>query len=378
MSTNKDTITISAVGDIMLGDHPHYVGMGIGSRLRKGRLLDPFRNVKTLLKESDIVLGNLETVLSKKSKLRNRFDRINMRGEPSSAKLLSEAGFNVISVANNHAMQHGVKSWYESIDHLRSVGIKVVGIKNNPTLVMKCKGIRVAVLGFSLHPPQYGVLSPPYSLATAGEIEKRVIHTRKEADTIILMLHWGDEYTSWPSPEQVRIGESLIRAGATLIIGHHPHVLQGVEFKENSAVAYSMGNFVSDMVKKRSRETAILSITLSKKGVETLRLVPARIGDDSCPHLLSKKEGKSILELMEKYNSIIPLPKDSQRHIEYEEEVTRTVKEFRQEFLKWLVFNWHKYPLPALLWLISGIVWRRLFWYPFIAGIRFITRTRVN
>lgn len=359
MSKDNNKILIYAVGDIMLGDHPHYLGMGIGSRLRQGNLTDPFEHVKHLLRKGDIVMGNLETVLSKST---NRYglNRINMRGEPSWAKLIAEAGFNVIFVANNHAMQHGIAAWYESIRNLREAGINVVGIKRDPILILECKGMRIAILGFSLRPPQYGFLSPPYCLASAEEVRERTRQAKEKADIVILSLHWGDEYSSWPSPRQLQIGESFIQSGATLIVGHHPHVLQGVEWKENGIIAYSLGNFVSSMIAKRARETAILSLYLSEKEMKGLKLIPVLIGEDSRPYLLEPGEGESIMELIEKYNARITLSKRANAQTAYLKEIKKSLKEFRSELMRWLIYNWRKYSPIALLWIIGGIAMRKL------------------
>jgi poly-gamma-glutamate synthesis protein (capsule biosynthesis protein) len=360
MSQKNNILSIYAVGDIMLGDHPHFMGIGIGSRLRKGKLIDPFEHVKPILRKSDIVLGNLETVLSEKT---NRFglNRMDMRGEPSWAKLLSEAGFNVISVANNHAMQHGIDAWYESADNLRNVGISVLGTKKEPIIILELKGIRIGILGFSLRPPQYGHLSPPYCLSSAEEVQEMVNQAKKTTDIVILSLHWGDEYSSRPSLEQIQIGESLIQSGASLIIGHHPHVLQGIEQKGNGIIAYSLGNFVSDMVARRSRETAILSLYLSKKGNEEFKLIPVRIGKDSCPHLLEAEEDESWKALIEQYNASLSLSKKAEIQPEYQKEIKRSIKEFRHEFLKWLIHNWQRYPISTLFWIISGFIMRKVF-----------------
>lgn len=359
MSKDNNKLLFYAVGDVMLGDHSYYLRIGIGSHLRTGKLADPFEHVKQLLRKGDIVLGNLETVLSKRTN-RHGFNKIDLRGEPSWAKLIAEAGFNVISVANNHAMHHGIGAWYESIRNLRNAGINVVGIKKDPILILECKGIRIAILGFSLRPPQYGVLSPPYYLGTAEEVRERVKQAKGNADIVILSLHWGDEYSSRPSQEQLQTGESFIRSGATLIVGHHPHVLQGIERKGRAAIAYSLGNFVSDMAVKRSRESAILSLHLSKQGIEGLSLIPILIGEDSRPYLLDSEDGELVMGLIKKYNAGIGLSKNTKAQTEYPKEIKKTIKEFQYEFMKWLMYNWRRYPPLALFWVIGGIVVRKL------------------
>jgi len=358
MNDKTNEILIYAVGDIMLGDHPHYMGMGIGSRLRQGKTGDPFEHVKHILRQGDIVLGNLETVLSDVT-ARHGLDGINMRGDPSSARYIAEAGFNVISVANNHAMQHGMPAWFESIQNLRALGISVIGVEEDSVFLLECKGRRIAFLGFSLLPPQYKVESPPYCLACPTEVQEEIRRAKHKADIVILMVHWGDEYPSWPSSQQVRLGESFIRSGASLVIGHHPHVLQGVQKKGDGVIAYSLGNFVSDMSTRRCRETAILLVRLCNKGVKEFELLPIIISEDSRPYI-SGTGAKPGTNLMEKCNKLLSMVGGEDAEAKYAREVRRSVREFRRELLVWLVRNWQKYPLILLLRLLGRIVLRRL------------------
>lgn len=358
MNEKTNDILIYAVGDIMLGDHPHYMGMGIGSRLRQGKTGDPFEHVKYILRQGDIVLGNLETVLSAITD-RHGLNGINMRGDPSSARYIAEAGFNVISVANNHAMQHGIPAWFESLQHLRALGISVIGVEEDPVFFLECKGRRIAFLGFSLLSPQFGVESPPYSLGCPAELQEEIHRAKDKADIVILMVHWGDEYPSWPSPQQVRLGESFIRSGASLVIGHHPHVLQGVQRKGKGVIAFSLGNFVSDMSTRRCRETAILSVRLYNKGVKEFELLPVIISEDSRPYM-SGTGAEPGIKLMEKCNKLLSMEGGQNAEAKYAREVRRSVKEFRRELLVGFVRNWRKYPLIPLLRLLGRIVIRRL------------------
>ena len=359
MNENNRKILIHAVGDIMLGDHPHFLGMGIGSRIRKGKIKNPFNKIKSILKKGDIVFGNLETVLSKKSN-RIGLNRIDMRGDPEWEKLIQDAGFNILSVANNHALQHGIPAWEDSIKNICNAGIQVIGIKQNPILFIECKGIKIAVLSFSLRPPQYVFSSPPYYLASDKEIQDEIRRAKQKVDIVILSLHWGDEYSPWPSPEQVKIGQSFIDCGATIIVGHHPHVLQGIQKKDNHVIAYSLGNFVSDMTAKRARETVILSAYLDKNGVDKLELIPVIIGEDSCPHIAEKKDGSVILESVSKYNSLISLSKKPNAQILYLKGIEETIRGFRCEFIRWFIGNWQRYSPIALFWILGGITTRKL------------------
>ncbi len=113
---------------------------------------------------------------------------------------------------------------------------------------------------------------------------------------MVVSLHWGDEFIDRPSPADVQLARAIVDAGADLIIGHHPHVLRGVERHGRGWIVYSLGNFVCDMLwEEELRETAIAECRLSKNGVEQVRLLPVRINDDSQPVPL-QGEGAARLE----------------------------------------------------------------------------------
>ena len=122
-------IILTAVGDISLGDSPKSLGFGVKSKIKSKSADFIFENIKNQLK-GDIVFGNLETVLSEKGLKLYDFYSEQLRGAPEYASALSNAGFTLLSVANNHAMQHGAEAFWESVDSLKSNNISVAGVKS--------------------------------------------------------------------------------------------------------------------------------------------------------------------------------------------------------------------------------------------------------
>lgn len=287
-----ELVSIAAVGDVMLGDRPLMVGLGVRSCIENSNSYDPFSEVGAYLKKQDIVFGNLESVISDDGINEYNYKSVQMRGASASVKLLKNAGFNIMSVANNHLMQHGDGAFFETIDLLKENGIDPLGcVDSYGKSIPKYKNIKGMILcfvGFSLRPEKYA-LKAKYAQGEFIEILKCVKEYKKKCDFLVLSLHWGDEYVFWPSKEQIRQARLLVDQGASLILGHHPHVVQGIEIYNNSIIAYSLGNFVFDVWQKRLRQTFILVIKLKKNLIPGFLRIPVCIDHKFRPKFVCKK-----------------------------------------------------------------------------------------
>ena len=231
----KDShIKFSAVGDIALGDHPLCIGFGAYSKFKAFSPVYPFEHVLDQLQKSELLFGNLECALSKENLKANDYDSSQMRGDARHIKGLVEAGFKVLNFANNHCMQHGTEPFLETVRLLEEYNINYCGVnlenhlKGSPS-IFELNGIKIAFLGYSLRPRQCFTRNPFYSEGNINGIEKDIFAVKEKVDSVIVSLHWGDEFIEKPSPEEISMGRKLIDAGAGLIIGHHPHVLRGIE-----------------------------------------------------------------------------------------------------------------------------------------------------
>lgn len=264
--TGPNPITLCAVGDLSLGDSPKMLGIGVRSATcrRGGEHL--FAAVGGAL-EGDIVFGNLEGILSDAGYDPYSFHAAQLRGLPSMAQVLGKAGVNVVSVANNHMMQYGAEPFLETCRLLEQFGIAVVGLKgrdgwNCKPVVLTVKGKRIGLLGYA-DPDNYGH-EPLFALNLSEHVIADALELRKEVDTLVVSLHWGEEFVRAPSPKLRSYGRRLVDLGVDVVLGHHPHVIQPIEQHSSGYVCYSLGNFISDMVwNPRTREGLLVRFDLS-------------------------------------------------------------------------------------------------------------------
>ena len=251
---NAASIRVAAVGDLQLGDSPTSVGFGFGSRYAGSDLasvLDGIRAAGALRGRRGVrePRGPALRAHVATSTLAAR----QMRGDPRFAPMLRAAGFTVLNVANNHAVQHGVGAFHDSVASLRAAGITPCGVRGaapwaSAPVTLVANGVRVGVLAYCLRPRQYGGAEPPYAEGSPDEIRADVARLRPDVDALLVSLHWGEEFVPVPSVDETEFARSLIDAGATLILGHHPHVARPVERYGAGVIAYSLGNCVGDMV----------------------------------------------------------------------------------------------------------------------------------
>ncbi|MGH7689957.1 MAG: CapA family protein [Gemmatimonadaceae bacterium] len=265
---SQSVFRVIAVGDLQLGDSPTCVGFGFASRYGPDALLDVLDDVTPTLAGADLVFGNLEVPLSTRGRRSGSLSSLQLRGDPEYASALRAAGFTVLNVANNHAVQHGVEVFHDSVNAVQRAGIAVCGVRgsapwSSAPVTISSAGRRVGMLGYCLRPRQYGQEAPPYAEGTPEGMRSDIERLRSESDAVVVSLHWGEEFVSIPSTDEAQLARSLVDAGASVILGHHPHVVRPVEAYGDGLIAYSLGNLVGDMIwYPPFRTGAILSVTL--------------------------------------------------------------------------------------------------------------------
>jgi len=276
-------LRVVAVGDLMLGDSPTSVGFGFRSRHDVSGLSAVLESLESALSDGDIVFGNLETPLSDLGLVHNSWASFQLRGKPAYASALREAGFTILSVANNHAAQHGREVFEDSIRTLANAGILACGLRGSPPwacepVLLDVVDTRAGVLAYCLRPRQYGSAEPAYAEGTEQAILDDVRRLRGISETVLVSLHWGEEFVAAPSTIEVELGRSIIDAGATMVIGHHPHVVRPVERYRHGVIAYSLGNCVSDMVwYEPLRHGAALSVDIENGTAGAVRVTPTTV-----------------------------------------------------------------------------------------------------
>jgi poly-gamma-glutamate synthesis protein (capsule biosynthesis protein) len=338
-------ITLIAVGDVMLGDSPLCPGHGVGSLIKKEGVVPLFEQVAPIMKKGDIVFGNLEAVLSSKGINPRKTNSLLMRAAPQSVKGLKLVGFNVFSIANNHSLEHGEQTVTETKDILSRHGIKHVGIgrtsaESRQPLILEIKGINIAFLAYCLVPDKTAYISTDDPEEICSDVKK----AKARADLAVVSIHWGNEYMEKPSPYQIVLAHRIIDSGTDVILGHHPHVLQGIEIYHNGLIAYSLGNFIFGMnYIEETRESIILNCQLSKHGVVGYELHPLYSKEKYNPVILGGEDRIRVLTRLKQLSS--KLEKDSACNTqEYEKKVTELRTSASKRMMKYFLLNIYRYP----------------------------------
>src|SRR3989344_3560741 len=221
----------------------------------------PFRNVLGFLQEADMTFGNLESVISDAgSDARNLYS---FRAHPKMLAGLLAAGFDAVSVVNNHSLDWGREAFFDSSTRLRKADIRPVA---NEVEVFEAGGFRIGIYAYTDLLQAEGVNS--------FDVDRVVpqIGLDKERlglDYSIVSFHWGNEYETTSSASQRYIAHSLVDAGADIVVGHHPHVAQEYEWYNRSLILYSLGNFVFDQnFSEETMRGLVARVGLSEERIE--------------------------------------------------------------------------------------------------------------
>ena len=291
------------LGDLSLGEHYFSFGHGPRSLIENG--CDIFENVRTVLQKADYVIANLEGPLSDHDHNNDRFECFAFNGNPSSADLLIKSNINVVSIANNHILQHGIEGMNRTVDMLQKKRIKVLGMNpeynKDKVVIIEQDNQRIALIAASCIKDNFIKDQNLYTFFDKNKISKMITELRKECTAIILLLHWGNEGDLFATEDQKELAHLLIDSGVDLLIGHHPHVLFEIERLHNKLIAYSLGNFVFDLSwEKKFKKSIILDIQMNSLGaLESVQLWPIKIVKNGIPILasgpLEMKEAQDFL-----------------------------------------------------------------------------------
>lgn len=276
-SAEDAVVTLSFVGDVLLGSTVNLL-------LEEHGYDYPYRHMKSILSRSDFTMANLETPITDRGEPVEKLYAY--RSDPKVLPAFKEAGFDIVNLANNHILDYHVVGLVDTFRHLREAGIHYVGAGENadeaftPVIVEK-NGIRVAVLGFSRVVPdgwwkaddnRPGV-APTYNYTRPV---RAIQEAAEQADLVVVLAHWGDEREDEPNEHQIELARRYVDAGADLVIGSHPHVLQGLEHYNGKWIAYSLGNFIFTTRDDAPKtwDSGVLEAACDKEGNCDLTFVP--------------------------------------------------------------------------------------------------------
>lgn len=295
-----------------------------------------------VLRKADIAFGNQEVALSNKGAPIIP-GRLCIRSDPRMVDALLSAGIDIVGLANNHSMDFGPEAIMQTIEILDKAGIAHVGAGINDEeahrpVILDRNGTKFAFLSYSsvfipeffpaqknrpgiavvrmntAYQPHRRVFEQPGSPALAIvepeerdflRMQQNIYDAKKLADFLTVSWHWGiSEGYGKVVEYQREMGKAAIDAGADIVVGHHPHMLQGIEIYKGKAIFYSLGNFVFDFPLEHSgRETIIIICRIINKKIYRINLVPAWINDQGETILLDIENGKSVIEHMKRLSS---------------------------------------------------------------------------
>ncbi len=283
VSTARDgSVRLMVVGDMMLA-------RDIGTRIANEGVDAPFRRVQAIFDRADLLIGNLECVVSTRGTRQQKL--YTFRARPKSVGALTSAGFDIVGLANNHALDYGRVALGDTMSNLRKAGIRYMGAGDDlsqaraPVILVR-NGLRIAFLDRAdakLNSTEWPGLDweatghrRGLAYARPAELRADVRAARRHADVVVVMLHSGREYAKGPTKAQRRVVKAAIAGGAALVVSAHPHVLQVSTRTSSTMIAWSLGNFLFDGFDTvpGARDSAILDVTLTKHGVQAVRWHP--------------------------------------------------------------------------------------------------------
>jgi poly-gamma-glutamate capsule biosynthesis protein CapA/YwtB (metallophosphatase superfamily) len=300
-----EVTTLTAVGDIMLGRR-------VGSRHQA----DPGAPLKPLgkrLAAAEITVGNFESTLSAAGSPTQGGD--SFAASPRVTSGLRAAGFDLVSLANNHVGDYGDRALRQTLARFDSSGIETVGAGRNlaaarRAVIIKRNGVQIGFLAVDSigetpaatgsrpgtnrlnMPPRTG----PLDRSQLRRITSDIGALDSRVDVVVVLTHWGTQYTHRPESSQRIAARAFADAGADLVIGGHPHWVQGLEMAGSAVVVHSLGNFVFDMdFQTKTREGIFLEIVLWDDRVKAVEPVPYVIDNSFTPRLVGGARSKRIL-----------------------------------------------------------------------------------
>ena len=292
--------TLTVVGDLMLTR---------GVRDPRGAL----RPLGPRLRSADITVGNLESTLSTEGPPEQGGDSFG--ADPGVLRWLRLAGFDALSLGNNHVGDYGDAALLTTVRLVRESALRPFGAgadlaaASRPAVVRR-NGVRFGLIGFNAigetptaGPGTPGALSVrmpprtgPLQEADLRHVTRQVARLDRRVDVVVVLPHWGTQYTHTPEPVQRTVSRRLVDAGADLVVGGHPHWVQGLDIHDGVVVAHSLGNFVFDMdFMVETQQGVVLEATYWGGELKAVTLVPYRMDASFAPRPASVEEGAEIL-----------------------------------------------------------------------------------
>jgi len=301
------TVTMSFGGDVMFSGK-------VGELLAQKGYDYPYEYVRKLFASDDLSVVNLETPVT--DSVTTAADKTYaFKSSPQALPHMAEAGIDAVNLANNHILDQGITGLQDTIRQLDSSGIAYVGAGNDSKrayepVYFQRKGIKIALLGFSRVIPETswnaGANQPGVATAyDASAAEAAIQEAHRQADLVVVIAHWGVERSDTTVAHQNDLAHRFVDAGADLVIGGHPHVLQGLEQYKGKWIAYSTGNFIfTHSLTEKTWDTAVFQARCTVKGDCSMQVIPytANLGQ---PVPMAEDQGQALLRRLQTLSGTI-------------------------------------------------------------------------
>lgn len=274
----EPTATLAFVGDILLADR-------IGDLIRRDGPDAPWGDMGAILAAADFAAGNLETSVGEGGTAQPG-KKYTFQAKPAALRGLTNAGLDAVGLSNNHVLDFGPDGLKQTLAALDQAGIPHAGAGMDEAeafrpVLADVRGLTVGFLSFSRVVPE-GWAAGPGRPGVASAYDEasmlRVVQdTAARCDVLAVSVHWGEENRQEPPPAVEKLARRLVEAGADVVVGHHPHVWQGLTTYRGALIAYSLGNFVFTTSNPVGVQTGVLEVQVSRQGVVGGRVVPAVI-----------------------------------------------------------------------------------------------------
>ena len=292
-------ILLSFTGDCILGtDENFYYDTSFNAYYENYGSAYFFQNVKDLFQKDDLTIINMEGTLTD---LTTRKDKqFAFKGDPEYVKVLTNGSVEAANMANNHSYDYGEESFKDTVNILEKNKIRTFG--DDETVIIPVKGVNVGI---------FGIYELDDHEERIPQVKSDIAKLKKDgADIIVAVFHWGNELERVPDDNQVMLAHLAIDEGADVVVGHHPHVLQGIDTYKGKTIAYSLGNFCfGGNYHPTEMDTMIFQqkfmIDTSKKITDSeINVIPCSVSSESdCnnyqPTILEGDEAKRVRELIQ-------------------------------------------------------------------------------
>lgn len=326
---------LKIVGDINLTDGYFDTGFGVGSKLAEG--FDPFAHLER--RQGDLWIGNFEGVASDVS---NKTGTAAQQFRVGPGYLTHMRHFDIYGFANNHAMQHGGEAYAQTVATLEAQGAKCFGMKDKRSVIIEHQGRTICLTGFSQRIDSWKEEPVYWHNPEYSDLERESKCLPEDAFKIVY-VHWGNEFINYPSSAQKKFAHWLIDTGFDMVVGMHPHILQGYEVYKGKHIFYSIGNFVFDMAWEPTHYGAIVNLDFTKGEVK-VGTEYVRIGDNFAPTVVDKNDLPEQYRL-EKLNQLLTIEENSE---EYHAAIIHYYKQYRKANHKDILKKMARYPSVAV------------------------------